>query len=305
MAERIISLLPSATEVLWFLGHGERVVGVTFECHYPPEAAGLPQITDTIVPQGSTPAEIDRILNEAVSNGTELYRLDRELLTTLKPDLIVSQDLCRVCALPSGDVNDALEDLGCESAVFSYDPMTLDAVFEEMSKLHHVIANEGSTGQSTDGNDSARGIQEPAQIAGLRERLEATRKRVENRDRPRVLLLEWPDPPFGPGHWIPDQIVAAGGEPLLAAPGGRSSELGWEAVAESNPDVLIVAPCGFDAQAAEDQLGEVLKRPEIASSPAARNGRAYSVDGDAYIVRPGPRLVEGVEVLASLFHPQK
>lgn len=300
MAERIISLLPSATEVLWFLGHGDRVVGVTFECHYPDEASELPQVTDTIIPPDTAPAEIDRILNEAVRNGTELYHLDRTLLLSLDPDLIVSQDLCRVCALPSGDVDAALEQLGCDSNVFSYDPMTLDAVFDEMTRLHWAIV--GGPTSSASSNDQVH--TEPTQVQRLRERLAAIRARVADRDRPKVLLLEWPDPPFGPGHWIPDQIVAAGGEPLLAAPGGRSTELNWDAVAESNPDVLIVAPCGFDHAAAQAQLEQVLQRPEIASSPAAKAGRAFAVDGDAYIVRPGPRLVDGVELLAHHFHPQ-
>ena len=131
MAERIVSLLPSATEVLWFLGHGDRVVGVTFECTEPPEAAELPHVTDTIVQPGSTPAEIDALIRSAMDEGRELYHLDRELLASLDPDLIVSQDLCRVCALPSGDVDAAVAALGCRAEVFSYDPMTLDGVFEQ------------------------------------------------------------------------------------------------------------------------------------------------------------------------------
>ena len=289
-AERIVSLLPSATEVLWFLGHGERVVGVTFECDTPAEAATRPHVTDTIVPPGSTPGEIDRLIREAMDEGRELYRLDRELLASLDPDLIVSQDLCRVCALPAGDVDAAVRELGCRAKVFSYDPMTLDGVFDEIEALDRAVA-PGRTGP-------------PPAIDRLRERVRSVGQRVADRDRPRVLLLEWTDPPFTPGHWIPDQIVRAGGEPVLANPGGRSASTTWEEVAESGAEVLLVAPCGFDRAGAEAQLREVLERPEVASLPAVVSGRAHAVDADGLIVRPGPRLVDGVEALADLLHPR-
>jgi iron complex transport system substrate-binding protein len=291
VADRIVSLLPSATEVLWFLGYGDRVVGVTFECDRPTEAADLPHVTDTIVPPGLTPGEIDGVIRKAMEDGQELYRLDRRLLQELDPDLIVSQDLCRVCALPSGDVDAAVRELGCNADVFSYDPMTLDQVFDEMAALGRRIEPASAT--------------EPAAIVELRARIEAVSARVADRERPRVLLLEWPDPPFTPGHWIPDQIERAGGEALLANPGGRSSATTWDAVAESDAEVLLVAPCGFDAQAAEGHLRQVLERPEVASLPAVRHGRAYAIDADGLIVRPGPRLVDGVEALAELFHPER
>lgn len=291
MPDRIVSLLPSATEVLWFLGYGDRVVGVTFECEDPPEAAKLPHVTDTIIAPGLTPAEIDSVIREAMDAGTELYRLDRDLLQSLDPDLIVSQDLCRVCALPSGDVNAAVQQLGCNAEVFSYDPMTLDQVFAEMAALGRLV--EGASADRT----------EPLAIEQLRERVAAVEARVANRERPNVLLLEWPDPPFTPGHWIPDQIERAGGNALLAHPGGRSNATTWDAVAESGADVLLVAPCGFDEQAAQGHLEDVIARPEVAALPAVRDGRAYAVDADGLIVRPGPRLVDGIEVLASIFHP--
>ncbi len=282
--QQIVSLLPSATEVLWYLGLGDFVVGVTFECNEPAVASSLPHVTDTIIPSGATPAEIDTIIKEAMASGRELYTLDRELLVRLNPDLIVSQDLCRVCALPAGDVNDAVASLGCRAEVFSYDPMTLDGVIDQMEMM----------GRAAGADDSAfRKVQD------LRDRLAALRA-DQPAERPRVLLLEWPDPPFTPGHWIPDQIEAAGGEALLAHPGGRSSQTTWEEIADCGADVLIVAPCGFDEAAAHQQLQEVLARPELADLPAVRSGRAYAIDADAYIVRPGPRLVDGIEVLRDL-----
>lgn len=285
MADRILSLLPSATEVLWFLGLGDRVVGVTYECNEPPHAADLPHVTDTIIPTGATPAEIDVIIGEAMANKTELYTLDRELLVSLDPDLIVSQDLCRVCALPAGSVTEAVTSLGCTADVFSYDPMTLDGVIDEIEALGR-MAGAPDIGFE--------------RVAALRTRL-AEQRASTPIDPPKVLLLEWPDPPYTPGHWIPDQIAAAGGVALLAHPGGRSSATTWEAVAASDADVLIVAPCGFDRAAAEAQLAGVILRPELASLPAVQNGRSFAIDADAFIVRPGPRLLDGIDELRSLF----
>lgn len=284
MADRIVSLLPSATEVLWFLGLGDRVVGVTYECNEPPHAADLPHVTDTIIPTGATPAEIDVIIGEAMANKTELYTLDRDLLASLDPDLIVSQDLCRVCALPAGNVTEAVASLGCRADVFSYDPMTLEGVIDQIEAL----------GRAAGAPES--GMQ---RIDALRTRLAEQRASV-GADQPKVLLLEWPDPPYTPGHWIPDQIEAAGGKALLAHPGGRSSATTWDVIAASDADVLIVAPCGFDRAAAEAQLADVVARPELAGLPAIQHGRCFAIDADAFIVRPGPRLLDGVDELRIL-----
>ncbi len=284
---RIVSLLPSATEALWWLGLGDRVVGVTYECNEPPEAATRPQVTDTIVPVDATPAEIDAVISAAMAEGRELYRIDRALLASLDPDLIVSQDLCRVCAVPSGNVADAVAELGCTAEVFSYDPMTLDGVLDEIERLG-VAAGLAV-------------VDARAAVGPLRSRLADLRHRHEGVPRPRVLLLEWVDPPFSAGHWIPDQIEAAGGEPVLGHRGERSAAVDWDTVARSGAEILIVAPCGFDGEAAAEQLESVVARPELAELPAVRNGRVHAIDADAYVVRPGPRLIDGAEHLATLF----
>lgn len=286
MVDRIVSLLPSATEILWFLGAGDLVVGVTYECNEPAAAATKPHVTNTIIPAGAPPAEIDRIITEAVAAGQELYILDRELLASLEPDLIVTQDLCRVCALPAGDVDAAVAELGCRADVFRYDPMTLPAVFDEIERLAQLIDAPNQ-----------------AAVQQLQDHLATLTASVADRRRPNVLLLEWTDPPFTAGHWIPDQIVAAGGQPVLAHPGGRSSAVEWEAVAESQAEVLLVAPCGFDQSGAQAQLAEVIARPEVKDLPAVRNGRTHAIDADSFVVRPGPRLVDGVSEMIRLIHP--
>lgn len=286
--EKIASLLPSATEVLWFLGLGDRVAAVTYECNVPAEAAALPHLTNTIIPVGAAPNEIDRIISEAMANGQQLYTLDRDLLAQIDPDLIVTQDLCQVCALPADDVTAAIANLGCTTNVFTYDPMTLDGVIDEMERLGRLAGapHEGM-----------------ARLADLRHRvgvLSEQSNRLDPADRPTVLLLEWPDPPYTPGHWIPDQIRLAGGEPLLANPGGRSSATTWDHVAATHADVLIVAPCGFSEEQAREQLDTVVARPELADLPAVKSGRCHAIDADSWIVRPGPRLIEGINVLAAL-----
>ena len=287
MAEqRIVSLLPATTEILYWLGAGPSVVGVTYECTEPADAQQLPHVTDTIIPDGATPAEIDALISAAIAEGKQLYTLDEGLLRDLDPSLIVTQDLCRVCALPAGSVADALRHLSLDSTVFSYDPMTLDEVVDSIEALGIAVG-------APETNE---------RVAALRDRL-ATLRASAPPNRPKVLMLEWPDPPYTPGHWIPDQIEAAGGEPLLAHPGGRSSATSWDEIAACEADVVIVAPCGFDEAAARAQLDIVTRRPDLAGMPALVNGRTYAIDADAYVVRPGPRLVDGVEELRKLIHP--
>jgi iron complex transport system substrate-binding protein len=278
---RIVSLLPSATEIVFALGAGDDLHGVTFECNFPAEARGKRIVSSSGLEAATdSPDAIDAAVRAATEGGTPLYRLDEAAIAAIDPDVILTQDLCRVCAVPSGDVDEALGRLGCSAEVVSLDPHTLDEVVDDVDRVGKVLGREADAAAVT---------------AELRRRLAAVGERVAGRDGPSVLLLEWVDPPFGAGHWIPDMIRLAGGEPVLAAAGTHSGALTWEAVAEADPDVVVVAPCGFGLDGAREHAERA--RPHLP-------GRAtvWAVDGDAHVVRPGPRLVDGVEVLAALLH---
>jgi iron complex transport system substrate-binding protein len=278
---RLVSLLPSATEIVYALGLGEDLVGVTFECDEPPAARADKTVVvggrDT---SGMTPAEIDSYVRAQLEAGGDLYTLHAEALAGLEPDLILTQDLCRVCALPSDHVEDALDYLGCRSDVLSLDPHSLEDVLDSILAV----------GQRTGTPERAAHL-----VGGLRDRLARTAARVAGRPRPRVAVVEWVDPPFTAGHWVPDLVTAAGGQPVAGRPGERSIETTWTAVAAAAPDQVVVAPCGYHLPGAVEQARSVA---------AALPGPAvWAIDADGIVVRPGPRLVDGVEALASILHP--
>lgn len=277
---RVISLLPSTTEILFGLGAGEDVVGVTFECDYPVEARTRRVVSTSAMPEGLTPAEIDAFVAEALARGEDLYRLEADAFTSLDPDLVITQDLCAVCAVDVSTVDDALDHLGCRADVVTVDPHTLEEVLESVTVL----------GRRT-GRESAA----DAWVAGLRERLGAVARRVAGRSRPRVLVLEWVEPPFAPGHWIPEMVDIAGGEPVLGSAGEKSARISWEQAAATEPDVVICAPCGFDVDASAAQAKDVVARfPGVP---------VWAVDANAHFARPGPRIVDGIETLSAIFHP--
>jgi iron complex transport system substrate-binding protein len=281
---KIVSLLPSATEIVFALGLGDDLRGVSFECDYPEPARLVPIVSGTVLPtDGSLSAqEIDAEVSVRVAAGESIYTLDDARIRAIDPDLILAQDLCRVCAVPSGAVEEALDVIGCHAQVVSLDPGRLD----------DVIACIGRVGAAT--GTTARA---DALMADLRKRVEAVRQRVEEQDRPRVLVLEWSDPPFNAGHWVPDQVETAGGEPVLAQAGARSRRLTWDEIQAEHVDVTIFMPCGFDLAGAVAQAAALLARPE-----ADGLGRIIAVDANAYFSRPGPRVVEGVELLEQLLH---
>jgi iron complex transport system substrate-binding protein len=281
---KIVSLLPSATEIVYALGLGEDLRGVSFECDYPTPARSVPIVSGTALPtDGSLSApEIDAAVSARIASGDSIYTLDEARIRSIDPDLILAQDLCQVCAVPSGAVEEALDVIGCHAHVVSLDPGRLD----------EVIACIGTVGAAT-----GTSVRADALMEDLRGRVDAVRRRVLGRVRPRVLVLEWPDPPFNAGHWVPDQVEAAGGEPILAGAGARSRRLAWEEIGTARADVTIFMPCGFDLAGAVAQAPALLARPEVESL-----GRIFAVDASAYFSRPGPRVVEGVELLEALLH---
>jgi iron complex transport system substrate-binding protein len=279
---RIVSLLPSTTEILFALGAGDDVVGVTFECDFPAEARTRTIVSTSAMPGGLTPAEIDAFVTQALTRGEDLYHLDEGALAGLDAELVVTQDLCAVCAVDVKAVDDALAHLGCTADVLTIDPHTLDEVFASIETL----------GAATGRHDAARSL-----VASQRARLAAVEARVAGRPRPRVLLLEWTDPPFAPGHWIPEMVVLAGGEPVLGTPGQQSRRVTWDQVHAARPEVVVVAPCGYDRDGAEALADDLVHAGVLPDGVPL-----HAVDSNASWARPGTRLVDGVEELAALLH---
>ena len=277
---RVVSLLPSATEIVYALGRDEHLVGVTFECDEPARARQEKAVVvggrDT---RGLSPREIDDYVRGEMAAGRDLYVLHADALARLAPDVIHTQDLCRVCALPSGQVEQALDYLGCRADVVTLDPHTLPDVLETIELI----------GQRTGAGDAAHTV-----VAGLRQRLADVAARVANRPSPRVAVVEWVDPPFTAGHWVPDLVTAAGGTPVAAQPGARSTATTWAALRDADPEVVLVAPCGFGVDGAAEQARAVAA--EVPGRPV------WALDANALIVRPGPRLVDGVEAIAAILH---
>ena len=280
---RIVSLLPSATEILFELGVGDDVVGVTFECDFPPEARRRRIVSTSALPEHLSPAEIDAVVKQRIGSGEDLYHLDRGAFADLDPDLVVTQDLCAVCAVDVSEVDDALAYLACSADVLTLDPMTLD----------EVIASMLTVGAATGTLANAERI-----VTDLNRRLERVHAAVAGRERPSVLVLEWTEPAFTAGHWVPDMVDAAGGRCVLGRPGAKSEGVDWESIRNSDADIVIVSPCGYRLDGAADLAKEVIARDVLPPDAAT-----WAIDADAVVVRPGPRVVDGVEVMASILHP--
>jgi iron complex transport system substrate-binding protein len=271
--------------MLFALGLGQDVVAVTHECDYPEAARELPRVTRDVLPAGLSSAEIDAAVKERTLAGESIYELDTELLRDLCPDLIVTQALCSVCAVSYDDVRQLAREFVTQPRVISLDPRTLGEVLGDARTL----------AQATDRKDAAVELVRDASARIDRVRL-ATRGA---RRHPRVAALEWLDPPFAAGHWIPQLIDYAGGEDVLGFPGEHSEERTWEEVRVSRPDIVVVMPCGFDAELAYREAE--MHRDQLVSVGA---GEAVAVDAAAYFSRPGPRIVEGLELLAHILHPE-
>jgi iron complex transport system substrate-binding protein len=281
---RIVSLVPHATELLFALGLGGELVGVTHECDFPPAALELPQVTRDVLPGGLTAAEIDAAVRERTLEGEAIYALDRDKLAALAPDLIVTQALCPVCAVSYDEVAEIAKGLPSAPSVIALDPNTLGETFGDVRTL----------AQATERRDAGVDL-----IQGFAGRLDRVKLTVRRRPRPRVAALEWLDPVYVAGHWTPQLIELAGGEDVLAMPGEPSVCVSWETVAAAQPEVVVVMPCGYDApRALEEAMGHVRELGALGAS------KVVAVDASAYFSRPGPRLTDGVELLAHILHPE-
>ncbi|WP_439621549.1 cobalamin-binding protein [Gemmata sp.] len=285
---RIVSLLPSATEIVCSLGLEDQLVGVTHECDHPEAARSRPKVTHTLIPTDAPSGEIDALVRERLKTNRALYTLDFPTVERLAPDLIVTQTLCDVCAVAEAEVTAATCRLPGRPRVVNLEPTTLEGV----------LANVRTVGE-------AAGVAERADevVRGLRARIAAVAARSMGVARPRVLLLEWLDPPFSCGHWSPELVALAGGDEVIGRPGERSRTLTWAEVAAARPEVVVVACCGLSVERTMVDVAAVAARPEWAALPAVQSGRVYVVDGSAYFSRPGPRLVDALEVLAHAVHP--
>jgi len=280
---RIASLVPSATEMLFALGLGDSVVAVTHECDFPPQARSLPHLTSTVLNPGLEAGQIDSAVKATLGEGQRLYELDEELLVAVGPDLIVTQAVCDVCAVSYEDVVRVAARLPSEPRVLQQDPSTLGEMLEDVIRL-----------------GEAAGVEAEAHLVRgeLEGRLATVRAAVSGASEPRVIALEWLDPPFVGGHWIPEMISIAGGEDVAGPPGLKSPEVQWGALAALGPDVVVAMPCGW--YVSESHAHAVERWDRISSLGAAR---VYAVDAASTFSRPGPRLVDGVELLGHILHP--
>ena len=291
---RIVSLLPSATEIVCAIGLGDELVGVTHECEFPPEAVGKPVMTRSVHDlTTSTSRDIHRLVTASVHGGSSLYALDEAALAAAEPDLILTQELCRVCAVSYRDVNEVARAIDAEITVVSLEPASIEGIFNTITTV----------GAMTEAEDAAVDL-----VESLRERLSAVEQKVQARRdgggrSPRVVGLEWLDPPFASGHWVPEQIRRAGGWELLGSDGERSVQTTWDAVSEVDPEMLLLMPCGFHLAETQAEWARTRRPPGYADLTAVRRGRVFALDGSSYFSRPGPRVIDGIELLAEIFDP--
>ncbi|MEU8827526.1 cobalamin-binding protein [Streptomyces sp. NPDC048636] len=287
---RIVSLLPAATDIVAELGLLPSLVGRTHECDWPEGEVGrIPVVTASALPtDGMTSREISDAVGGATHRGSSLYTLDTEALAGLAPDVVLTQDLCDVCAVSYDTVSRALRVLDGGPRVLSLEPRTLDDVLDCLLRV---------------GRELGAGEVAEERCRALRDRLAAVARATAGRPRPRVAAIEWLDPVWPAGHWVPEQIRYAGGEPLLAAAGEHTAPVDWETVRAARPEVIVLMPCGFSPPRTEAERESLFRLPGWDELPAVRAGEVWVVDGPAYFNRPGPRVVRGAEVLAQVLHP--
>ncbi len=285
---RIVSLLPSATDTVCALGLREELVGRTHECDWPPGIKEVPAVTRDVLDTASlSEREIEVAVGRSVHSGSSIYALDHEALAAAKPDLIITQELCEVCAVSYTEVMRSARMMDLGQRVVSLEPHTIGEILENIEFV----------GALTETEDAARAV-----VADARERIAALGELVAGRDPLRTVCVEWLDPIYAAGHWVPEQVSLAGGEELLGSLGKPSRRVAWDEVRGANPDAIVLLPCGLSIVRARDDLDVLRALPGWDDLPAVRNGRVWAVDGPSYFNRPGPRVIRGVEVLAHVLH---
>ena len=286
---KIVSLLPSATEMVCELGLGDQLIGVTHECDYPHWVRSLPKVTQTLIPVDASSREIDELVRERLKSSRALYTLDLPLLAKLQPDLIVTQTLCDVCAVAESEVNAAVCMLPGRPTVINLEPTRLADIFDCLSQVGRAAGADRQAKEAID---------------RLRARVTTVASRTEQVTSPtKVLLLEWIDPPFSSGHWSPELVRLAGGTEVIGREGQPSRTVHWDEIVAADPDVIIIACCGFDIARTRTDIPIMAAYPGFQELSCVRSGRVYLMDGNAYFSRPGPRLVDSLEILAHTLHP--
>lgn len=286
---RIVSLVPSATEMICTLGLGDQLVGVTHECDYPDVVRSLPKVTRAAIPIDVSSAQIDAMVHESVGSGKSLFALDREKLVSLKPNLVITQSLCDVCAVDVLDVERAFCGLDGEPEILRLEPIRLADVLDGILTI-----------------GVAAGVEERANevISALSDRILAVEGRIpKNRVPRRVVMLEWIDPLFCAGHWNPELVALAGGVDCLGRAGDRSHVVPWEAILQANPEVMVITCCGYTIERTNEDFPILASKPGFKELDCVRNGQLYIMDGNAYFNRPGPRLIDSLEMLSHILHP--
>lgn len=287
---RIVSLLPSATEIICGLGLRDRLVGVTHECDFPAGVRELPHVTQNKIPASATSAEIDQAVREQLAGQRSLYALDSKLLKSLEPDLIVTQTLCEVCAVAESEVQRAVANLKSCPKILNLEPLTLSDLYLSIRQVAHA-ANCPDRGEEC--------------VSSLQLRVNSIVARNKNlKSRPRTLILEWIDPLFCAGHWNPELVELAGGQEMIGKVGKRSKTISWQELVEASPELLLISCCGFDIERTLQDVPLLESRAEWSSLPCVQNNRVYIVDGSNYFNRPGPRLIDSLEILTHALYPE-
>ena len=286
--QRVVSLLPSATEILYELGLGDRIFGVTHECNHPPEAAAKPQVIQSVIDTASmTSSQINTATYNLLNQHQEIFRLDEEMLKAARPDLIISQETCEACAAHAGNLETALSILPKRPKVYSMDPHTLSDILDSVTELGNIMGSAARADEIT---------------RALRARIDRIAG-VPTQKRPRVLAVEWIDPLFTAGHWIPEMVCIAGGKNMISTPGEYSRQMDVSEAVRADPDIIIMMPCGFDTKRTVTEYAALKENGEWCALRAVREGRVFAVDADSFFSKSGIRTVDGLEILARIIRP--